>query len=243
MKSIPADGKALEKKRTRSSSIASGRWAAYAAAGAASTVALAPSAEAEVHYSGIVNYDFAAHSGFGSFPLDPGVDLAIRVGIPKGTSSEPFGHVFVGGASANGAFVGQLEAYTSPLASSLPAGVALSQQRFPVSCRFDSTTGGQVCYYSGDNIGSGNFQKRGETFTGFEFTNESGLHYGWARVRLTGAPKYRFELVDYAWADPGEGLLTGQKRSRRQAEATSKSGSLGLLAIGGAGLRAWRTQK
>ncbi|MGH8094270.1 MAG: hypothetical protein ACREIF_12495 [Chthoniobacterales bacterium] len=243
MKSIPADGKAFEKKRTRSSSIASDRWAAYAAAGVASMVAVSPSAEAEVHYSGIVNYDFAAHGGQGSFPLDPGVNLAMRVGIPQGTSSQPFGHVFVGGASANGAFVGQLEAYTSPLASSLPAGVALSRQSFPVSCTFNSSTGGQVCYYSGANIGQGNFQTQGTTFIGFEFTNESGLHYGWARVKLSGAPRYRFELVDYAWADPGEGLRTGQRRSHTQAEATTKCGSLGLLAVGGAGLKAWRTQK
>ncbi len=113
-----------------------------------------------------------------------------------------------------------------------------------MSCTFNSSTGGQRCYYSGANLGSGeNFRKRGEAFIGFEFTNETGLHYGWARVRVSGAPKYRLELVDYAWADAGEGLKTGQKTSRSQAAATGKSGALGLLAAGGAGLMALRAEK
>ncbi len=239
MESITLDGKTLVKRRARSSSIASARWAAYAAAGVASTVAIAPSAEAEVHYSGLVNYNFAAHGGQGSFPLHPGVNLAFRVGIPDG--GDNFGHVIVNGA--NGAFAGRSAAYTSPLASSLSARVRLSQQSFPVSCRFSSSQSTRICYYDGANLGDGSFANRGETFIGFEFTNESGLHYGWARVRLSGAPKYRFQLVDYAWADPGEGLLTGQKKSRHRAEATSKAGSLGLLAAGSAGLKAWRAQK
>ena len=223
----------------RSSSISSGRWAAYAAAGVASTVALAPSTEAEVHYSGIVNYEFARHGGQGTFPLDPGVDLAMRIGVPG--SSDAFGHVAVNGA--DGAFVGRLGLYTSPFASSLPARENLSHQRFPVSCRWSSSNSTRVCYYSGDNIGDGSFQTRGKAFIGFEFTTESGVHYGWARVRLSGAPRYRFELVDYAWADAGERLLTGQTESRPQPAATSKSGSLGLLATGAAGLKAWRAQK
>jgi hypothetical protein len=237
MKLIPMDGKAPQ--RMRSNSISSGRWAAYAAASVASTVALAPSTEAEVHYSGIVNYEFARHGGEGSFPLDPGVGLSMRIGVPG--SSDAFGHVAVNGA--NGAFVGRAAAYTSPFASSLPARVNLSQQRFPVSCRWSSSNSTQVCYYDGDNIGSGSFQTRGKTFIGFKFTTESGVHYGWARVRLSGAPEYRFELVDYAWADAGERLLTGQKESQAQSAATSKSGSLGLLATGAAGLKAWRAQK
>jgi hypothetical protein len=112
MKSIPLDNKARGKKSRRGSSIASGRWAAYAAAGVASTVTLAPSTEAEVHYSGIVKYDFAAHDGRGTFPLDPGVDLLMRIGVATG-NSDFFGHVQIIGV--DGAIAGQLELYTSPL--------------------------------------------------------------------------------------------------------------------------------
>jgi hypothetical protein len=239
MNSTVINRKSARKSKANSSAISSGRWAAYAAAGVASTAALAPSAEAEVHYSGLVNYDFAAHGGEGAFPLSPGVNLVVRVGVPDGTSA--FGHAFVSGA--NGAFAGRLGFYTSPSAYSLAKGVQLSAEPFPVSCRFSSSNSTQVCYYSGANFGSeGHFRNRGAAFFGFEFTDGTGRHYGWARVQLTGAPKYRFQLVDYAYADAGESLQTGQKKSRHQASATP-SGSLGLLAVGGVGLRAWRAQK
>ena len=227
------------RKRLRSDSISSGRWAAYAAAGVATTVGLAPSTEAEVHYSGIVNYEFAPHGGRGTFPLDPGIDLHMSIGVPG--SSDAFGHVVIDGA--NGVFAGKPGIYTSPFASSLPARVNLSHQQFPVSCRWSSSNSTQVCYYTGANIGDGSFETRGKTFIGFKFATESGVHYGWARVRLSGAPNYRFELVDYAWADAGEQLLTGQKTSRAESAAITDSGSLGLLATGAAGLKAWRAEK
>jgi hypothetical protein len=238
VKLAPINGNVPRKKKMQSNLISSGRWAAYSAAGVASAVALASSTEAEVHYSGLVNYEFASHGGQGTFPLDPGVNLAMSIGVPG--SSDAFGHVFINGA--NGAFVGRLGIYTSPFASSLAAGLKLSHQLFAVSCRWSSSNQTNVCYYSGDNIGDGNFETRGRTFLGFRFFNESGVHFGWARVRLSGAPKYRFELVDYAWADAGEGLRTGQKTSLAQSAAITKSGSLGLLATGAAGLKAWRAE-
>ncbi len=58
MKSNPTMTNARTRTRTRTSLIANRRWAAYAAAGVASTAAVALPAEAEVHYSGPVNYDF-----------------------------------------------------------------------------------------------------------------------------------------------------------------------------------------
>lgn len=239
MTSTEMNVQSIPKKKAQSNSISSGRWAAYAAAGVASTVALAPSCEAEVHYSGIVKYNFAAHGGHGTFPLDPGANLVMNIGVATG-ASDFFGHAIVLGA--DGAFVGQLESGTGPLASALPARVNLSQERFAVSCRHTSSSSRLVCYYSGDNIGDG-FRDKGVTFLGFRFTDNRGTHYGWARVKLSGAPKYQFTLVDYAWADPGEALQTGQKKSIGQADATTKSSSLGLLALGGAGLKAWRAQR
>jgi hypothetical protein len=49
--------------------------------------------------------------------------------------------------------------------------------------------------------------------------------------------------VDYAWADLGDSIKTGQKSSHETTEAVTKSGSLGLLATGASGLKAWRQQK
>ncbi|PYK46170.1 MAG: hypothetical protein DME53_03345, partial [Verrucomicrobia bacterium] len=60
---------------SKPASIPYSRWAAYATAGAASTLACASSAEAEIHYSGLVNHNFANGSFAG--PLDPGVTLTL----------------------------------------------------------------------------------------------------------------------------------------------------------------------
>ena len=55
---------------------------------------------------------------------------------------------------------------------------------------------------------------------------------------------YDFILVDYAWADPGDSIRTGQKSSQAAGQAAvSKSGSLGLLATGSIGLKALRELK
>ena len=50
-----------------------------------------------------------------------------------------------------------------------------------------------------------------------------------------------FKLVDYAWGDPGDQIRAGQTNSAGdQVEAIPDQGSLGLLALGGAGLMVWR---
>jgi hypothetical protein len=51
---------------------------------------------------------------------------------------------------------------------------------------------------------------------------------------MNGSPLNSFTMVDYAWADPGETILTGQ---------IPEPGSLGLLALGALGLVAWRKQR
>lgn len=227
----------------KSASIPNSRWAAYAAAGAASTLACASSAEAEIHYSGIVNHDFTPPASVASFPLDAGVDLQFRVGIPTGTGGESggFGHLEIGGAS-NG-FVATHPAYAGVYLSDLGARVNLSRQSFKNSCRFTSSSSNKVCY--GGTIGGlGRFQDRGVGFIGFVFNQGTAAsQYGWARIKTSGAPKYHFVLVDYGWGDPGDRVLTGQKRSQQTGETVPATGSLGLFAIGGAGLVAWRKRR
>ena len=71
----------------------------------------------------------------------------------------------------------------------------------------------------------------------------TGNEFGWARVKTTGAEMYNFILLDYAWADPGSSIKTGQKSSQTTDQAVSKSGSLGLLATGAKGLNTWRENK
>jgi hypothetical protein len=62
--------KTQRKHHPKINSIATARWAAYAAATTASSFAAAPSAEATIHYSRPINHKFQGTRGF-SFPLDP----------------------------------------------------------------------------------------------------------------------------------------------------------------------------
>ena len=72
-------------------------------------------------------------------------------------------------------------------------------------------------------------------YVGFRFDNGSGPQYGWARLRFHGYPDNNYTLVDYAYADPGETIRTGQ---RKEADAGVAQESLGALALGAAGVAA-----
>lgn len=95
-----------------------------------------------------------------------------------------------------------------------------------------------------DFYGGGQFSDGGIGFIGFRFNNGAGVQYGWARLRTQGHFEEGFKLLDYAWGDPGDQVRAGQTSlAGGQVEATPDHGSLGLLAIGGAGLIAWRKQR
>lgn len=84
---------------------------------------------------------------------------------------------------------------------------------------------------------------KGTDFVGFRFNNGGGRQYGWARVHMDGsASNFSFTVIDYAWADPGEPIKAGQTSSSSLA-GVPKQGSLGLLALGAAGLVFWRHQR
>ncbi len=80
----------------------------------------------------------------------------------------------------------------------------------------------------------GNWRQAGTGFLGFRFNNGGGDQFGWVRVTTNGAPGNTFTVVDYAWAGVGETIFAGQ---------VPEPGSLGLLALGGAGLIAWRRRR
>ena len=253
----------MKPSRTRSrnpAAITNSRWLAYATAGAASTIASASSADAAIHYSGIVNHDFANGGFAGS--LGPGVtlDLSVGTGTRVGGGGFEFGAAFIRGPSGGAA--GKFAGYGTSLAayfwlSELPAGAFLPAQRFGEFCRWTSSCefcspscGCNVCYYTAE-IGGSDFRAPGIGFIGFVFNQGGGrTQYGWARVKKGGPPSYRFILVDYAWGDPGDRFSTGQTttsstppRPNEQMKATPKEESLGWLALGAAGLPAWRKRR
>ena len=120
----------------------------------------------------------------------------------------------------------------------------VSQQAMARSCTSFSSTlrcfGATIgaWFLSGDH-----FDEPGRGFIAFSFDAGAGREYGWARVKTTGTPDFNFILVDYAWADSGTPIQTGQTRSSKADAAVSKTGSLGLLATGAPGLKAWRQER
>src|SRR5438046_364156 len=82
-------------------------------------------------------------------------------------------------------------------------------------------------------------------FVGFRFNTGNGTQYGWARIEtkdviINGRHHIRDNIKAYAWGDPGDIILTGQKSSSGEmVDAVTDSGSIGLLALGAAGLVAW----
>jgi len=252
-----------ESRHQRSCLLSNSRWLAYATAGAATALGTAPSAEAEIHYSGIVHHPFTGTNevSSGYFPLIDGASLFFQhfnLGTQSGAARiEIVGPEGRAGDSIGG-LVGTFVQYGGFYVSNLAPRVSLSQFPFGAYCRFTSSGSELHCF--GGTIGysqrpNGKFQQPGQGYIGFTFHNGHGRQYGWARIKSGGAPRYRFILVDYAWADPGESIKTGQRRSgpdpsenvqtsqkgsSPQKATAPDRGSLGLLALGAVGLIAWR---
>src|SRR5215831_4479427 len=159
---------------SKPASISYSRWAAYATAGAATALASVPHAEAEIHYSGLVNHNFA-HGPFAG-PLDPGVTLDLNVGTGTwvGGGSFSFGAINIRGPSNStlGAFVGYAGLFAYFWLSELPRGAFLPAQGFGNSCRWSSSCSCQVCY--GAQFGSEAFRDPGTGFVGFVFNHGGG---------------------------------------------------------------------
>ena len=122
--------------------------------------------------------------------------------------------------------------------SKLNRGQLISER--PFLARNSGLLAGFAHYCSSGSVGQ--FDQAGVGFIGFKFNNGSGDQYGWVRIRMaTSHPiDHDFWLVDYAYADPGEPIRAGQTSSN---EMVPEEGSLGGLALGAAGLLAWRKRR
>lgn len=227
----------LGRRRRKFASVAASRWTAYATAGAATAVAGIHSAEADIHYSGVLNSVFNAatsSSVIKTFNLDN--NAVLRFVHTRATYSHPASH-------------GQaLFRIQGAAVSNMFRGVAIGSYRYPAKLGSNvQVSGGAFAGFNGNFFatlafhaggGASQWLAAGTGFIGFRFNNGGGIEYGWARVTMDGAPGNSFKLVDYAWADPGTAIRTGQTSA-----AVPEPGSLGLLAVGAAGLLAWRKRR
>jgi len=215
----------------KSSSIGKTRWAVYAAAGAATALGGSYSAEAAIHYSGPINATFTGRGQrIETFQLDQ-PDNAISF-IKK--LGEYAGVALSTECSCERAVRG----FSTRFASKLAFGDNVSAGAF-----ISSLTSYWAVLSSNGHRGA--WADPGVGFVGFRFQGSSGgVQYGWARVRMAGFDRHNnFQLLDYAFADPGERIFAGQKSSGERPDQVPDQGSLGALALGAAGLLAWRKSR
>lgn len=229
-------------RRTKINSIEHKRWAAYATAALSSgfTFSLAESAVAEIHYSGPIKQDVPngycsysypnggyCYAGVLTLPLGDNGNIKLTHSKTRsiyGTETNYLGGSAFLKISAPGAAV-----RGSGLISRLLPGNVISAGPF-------AGGSGLLATYWGAR---GQFQTAGQGFAGFKFNTGAGEQYGWVRVRMNGFPTNSFAVVDYAYGDPGEVVKAGQKRSHSLPDLES----LGGLALGAAGLLAWRRRR
>ena len=231
----------IQKKFARKiNAITPGRWTAYAAAGAASAMTCANSAEAEIHYSGNVFIKLTGNAQ-ASLPLSNGASLAFKNTFGGSTFLQNFYFLMKGAISGSARQSFQIASrnwlfnlHSRDNVSAGPFGSVAGNPLHGVLIGFWSDGA-----FSPPEFG----QIRG--FVGFRFNTGKGTQYGWARIKTTNGDNNRIRdlIQDYAWGDPGDRIRTGQTSSdENTVAAVSESGSLGLLALGSQGLDAWRAQ-
>jgi hypothetical protein len=223
--------------------LSTSRWLAYAAAGAASGLVSAPCAEGAIHYSGILPERFTGFDGK-AFPLAPGASIVFNH-FPHFTYTEGSTSIFFAGFAAVDMLGGSIAGFTKTCiytnfdatASNLASGASIAQQPFT------QKTGILVnlSQSNGCSLFRGEFISDQSGYVGFRFDIGKGMQYGWARLRVHNSFTANYRLFDNAYADPGETIRAGQRRERNRSGVAEES--LGALALGAAGVTAWRKRR
>lgn len=215
-------------RRNRLTSLNTSRWAAYATAGAATAIAGANSAEAAIHYVSVGLVIPVAEGVPHSFALDNGALIKFANISTSGSGGAALFRI--DGAAVSNMFAGTA-AGNFRYPSNLAAGANIAARPFAAMNGIYFAT---LAY--GPGFTHSKFEAAGTGFIGFRFNGGSGIEYGWARVTMNGAPGNGFTVVDYAWGDVGTAIVAGQT-------AVPEPASLGLLAVGAAGLLIWRRSR
>jgi len=242
-------------RQRKPSALSTARWTSYAIAAGATAISGAPTAEAEIHYSGLIDFKFQNRQGEvrHSFPLSQG---AVLVGIRSEFGFYEFDATFeIKGAAVSNHFR-IYSTHSSYFVAALPRGAVISQGRFALG---DVAT--SIDFLQTYTCGFPDWREPGTYYIGFRFNNGPGMQYGWARIKWGGCSNSgnfnKYIVKDYAWGDPGDQIKAGQTqlhedetqvapqaaKSADAAPAAASLGSLGLLALGAVGLQAWRRSR
>ncbi len=188
-------------------------------AGAAASVAAAPSAQAAVVYSGLVNLPIPNTFG--------GIYLDMTTGVTAGAA-------FVGWDinpynAATSMYCSAASGGTNPLVSVIAAAGIVDANLAP-----GIAIPGVLVLENG--LARDTNLAPGQTgIMGIQFVDAGNTYNGW--VRMTRGAGGDGSLVDFAWDNtPNTPIAAG-------AGIVPEPGSLGLLALGAAGLSSWRRRK
>ncbi len=202
------------------------RWAAYAAAGAATAIGTTEVAEAGIIYRDLnIRLDACVATTqndaktFVDANLDGVNDVLFlhrgRIDAVKGP---------VGAAYAFGVSGGEIAGFT--------AGSSLYARNLAFSAEVKSQnfqSYGIMAFIAG--FANSEFKEPGLGYVGFKFDKDGGTHFGWISVNMDGVSRNAFTVLGVAYNDvAGEGILAG----------VPEPGSLGLLATGAVGMLLWR---
>jgi len=219
--------KAQRKQPRNIQSLSTRRWAAYAAAGAASALTCANSAEAEIHYSGHVAVQLTGNA-HASLPLSNGASLFFRNsrGVDVFTQTFTFQIEGIISGSARGANYG----FGRIFLDNLRSGENVSGGKF-YSVAGNPRLGVLFTQWS-----DGNFAAPARGFVGFRFNTGKGTQYGWARIStrddiIDGRHHIRDLIKDYAWGDPGDAIIDAVQRSKADLLVVGRRGQSRLSAL------------
>jgi hypothetical protein len=213
---------------------------AYAAAATAARVglmALAQPSQAEIVYT--KTHVTVKYGGSIAIDLNNDGITDFTVSSSNGTCSDsPFCKLHflkVSPNKSNSVWMdgGNLWAYALPLGAKVERG-----DNFAPYALMDKCKATQTSAYT-----SGSWTDVKNRYLGLAFSIDGKTHYGWARLSTTIASDCRasITLTGYAYqTTPGTPIRTGSRGKDDASEAERAEPTLGILALGGIGLVAWR---